>query len=233
MRNPLALIAKLRNRRANRGHKIAPHFVWNRQPFFVEAHRKFGAVPGIPNIRCFFLQSCLRSVEDLPGDVAECGVSHGKSALHMMEAAERPRTFFLFDNFEGLSDPVPGKDTLESAFADGGPHRRHYNNDLPGLWERFAPYENMKILKGWIPERFDEVADRTFCLVHIDVDLYEPTRDSLAFFYPRLQRHGIIVCDDYGSGAYPGARLALDEFFAERPETPIELPQGQAFIVKR
>ena len=212
---------------------IASHFVWDRQPFFVEANRKWGEVPGIPDIRCFFLQSCLRSLENVAGDVAECGVRHGKSALHMMEATERRRTFCLFDSFEGLSDPVPGKDTLETAFADGGPHRRFYNDDIDGLHARFAPFDNVRILQGWIPERFDEVADRTFCLVHIDVDLYEPTRDSLAFFYPRLAQHGIIVCDDYGSGAYPGARLALDEYFAERPETPIELPQGQAFIVKR
>ena len=36
------------------------------------------------------------------------------------------------------------------------------------------------LMKGWIPTRFQEVADRHFAFVHIDVDLYEPTRDSLA-----------------------------------------------------
>ncbi len=235
MRNPLARLLRRRRRPAPPPlvHVIAPHFVWNRQPFFVEAQRKYGEVPGIPDIRLFFLQSCLRSLEDVPGDVAECGVRHGKSALHMLEATERPRRFCLFDSFEGLSDPLPGKDILETAYADGGPNRRFYNDDLSGLYQRFAPFGNVEILQGWIPQRFDAVADRTFCLVHIDVDLYEPTRDSLAFFYPRLAQHGMIICDDYGSGAYPGARLALDEYFAERPETPIELPQGQAFIVKR
>ena len=236
MSNPLARLFRRRRRRraaAPAVHVIAPHFVWDKQPFFVEAHRKWGEVPGIPDIRCFFLQSCLRSLENVPGDVAECGVRHGKSALHMLEAANRPRRFYLFDSFEGLSDPVPGKDTLETAFADGGPHRRFYNDDVAGLYARFAPFDNVEILQGWIPERFAEVADRTFCLVHIDVDLHDPTRDSLAFFYPRLAQHGIIVCDDYGSGAYPGARLSFDDYFADRPETPIELPQAQAFIVKR
>ena len=233
MRNPLARLLRRLRQPGHRGYKIAPHFVWDRQPFFVEAHAKFGGVPGIPDMRCFFLQSCLRSLEDVAGDVAECGVRHGKSALHMIEAATRPRTFYLFDSFEGLSDPVAGKDTLKSAFANDGPHRRFHNADLAGLYARFAPYGNVQILQGWIPDRFDEAADGTFCLVHIDVDLYEPTRDSLAFFYPRLARHGMIICDDYGSGNYPGARLALDEFFADRLETPIELPQGQAFIVKR
>ena len=44
---------------------------------------------------------------------------------------------------------------------------------------------------------------------------------------------GFVICDDYGSGNYPGSRRAMDEFFADKPEKPVELPQGQAFIVKR
>ena len=127
---------------------------------------------------------------------------------------------------------MPGKDTIETAYPDGGPHRRFHNDDLAGLHAPFAPFGMSRSCRAG-SERFDEVGDRTFCLAHIGVGLYEPTRDSLAFFYPRLERHGMIICDDYGSGAYPGARLALDEFFADRPETPIELPQTQAFIVKR
>ena len=46
----------------------------------------------------------------------------------------------------------------------------------------------IKTYKGWIPERFDEVKDRTFSFVHIDVELYQPTYDSLEFFFPRLKK---------------------------------------------
>lgn len=213
------------------GYRIAPHMVWDRQPFFTEAHRKYGKVPGIPDIRCFFLQSCLRSLETVPGDIGECGVRNGKSALHMLEVIGGTRDIFLFDSFEGLSDPTEGKDTLPSSIRDGV--RIFHNDDMQGLHDRFAPFENAHIMQGWIPERFAEVEDRQFCMAHIDVDMYQPTLDSFAFFYPRLAQHGIIVCDDYGSGNYPGARDAMDEYFADKPETLIELPQGQAFIVKR
>ncbi|TIX21118.1 MAG: methyltransferase, partial [Mesorhizobium sp.] len=73
---------------------------------------------------------------------------------------------------------------------------------------------------------------RRFALVHIDVDLYEPTRDALAFFYDRVCANGMIICDDYGSGLCPGARKAFDQFFENRPEGIIELPTGQAIVVK-
>lgn len=63
--------------------------------------------------------------------------------------------------------------------------------------------------------------------------LYPPTLESLEFFYPRVHRQGMIICDDYGSGNYLGARAAMDEFFADKEEGIVELPQGQAFVVKR
>lgn len=219
--------------RPHQRHAIAPHMVWDRQPAFVEAKTRHGDVPGIPDIRCAFLQSCLASLDRLPGDVAECGVRHGKSALFLLTALRVRRQVLLFDSFEGLSDPLPAKDGLDSAFAQGGSERLFHNPDLASTLARFAPYgDRVEVFQGWIPERFAEVADRRFCFVHLDVDLYQPTRDGLEFFYDRLVPGGMLVCDDYGTSLYPGARIAMDDFFASRSETPVELPQGQGFIVK-
>ena len=41
----------------------------------------------------------------------------------------------------------------------------------------------VKLYKGWIPDRFEEVSGKRFSFAHIDVDLCEPTRDSLEFFF--------------------------------------------------
>lgn len=222
-----------RNRIERRMHKISRHMVWHDQPWFLSAKKKYGeAIAGIPEIRCFFLQSAIRSLSELDGAVAECGSRNGKSALYMLEACETERDFFLFDSFEGLSDPVPGKDTLESAMSEDG-NTRLFQTDFSAVQRRFEPFGNVHIKQGWIPDRFAEVKDHKFCLLHVDVDLHQPTLDSLVFFYDRLVHGGMIICDDYGSANYPGARLALDEFFADKPEKPVELPQGQAFIVKR
>ena len=87
--------------------------------------------------------------------------------------------------------------------------------------------------EGWIPDRFGDVAETRFCFVHLDVDLFQPTRDSLGFFYPRMVDGGLIVCDDYGFETCPGARRAVDEFFADRPEPiGVHLPTGwRGFVV--
>ena len=56
---------------------------------------------------------------------------------------------------------------------------------------------------------------------------------TLRFFFERLQPGGLLVCDDYGSFLCPGARRAMDEYFADRPEPIVELPTQQAFVIKR
>ena len=68
--------------------------------------------------------------------------------------------------------------------------------------------------------------------MHIDVNLYQPTLDSLAFFYPRMQHGGIVVCDDYGFSTCPGATRAVQEFLADAPEKMVALPVGGGFFIK-
>jgi hypothetical protein len=86
-------------------HLYTQHMIWKKQPFFREAFEKARTVIGIPDPRCFVLQSCLRSIARLEGDVAECGVRQGRSTIFMLTADLRDRQYHLFDSFEGLSEP--------------------------------------------------------------------------------------------------------------------------------
>ncbi len=175
--------------------------------------------------RVWTLDQLAGLIETVPGDLVECGVHEGPTAQFLAEHADRHgRLLHLFDSWAGLSAPTEedgdywsGGDLVSSELAA---HRNLTSWQSP----RFYP--------GWIPERFHEVADRTFSIIHIDVDIYEPTRRSLEFFYPRLNPRGLIVCDDYGFSTCPGARKAVDEFMAGR-EPVIHLPTGQALIIKR
>ena len=95
------------------------------------------------------------------------------------------------------------------------------------LSETLAGFDNYRVYKGWIPERFPDIADRGFSFVHVDVDLYQPTLDSLKFFYPRMQPGGLILMDDYGFTSSPEPNTAADEFFACMPESIVMLPTGR------
>ena len=86
--------------------------------------------------------------------------------------------------------------------------------------------------KGWVPETFAGLEDKSFCFAHIDLDLYQGVLDSLTFLYPRMSAGGIIVLDDFGFASCPGARRAVDEFFADKPEFPLALQTCQGLIHK-
>ena len=69
--------------------------------------------------------------------------------------------------------------------------------------------------------------------MHIDLDLYLPTLETLQFFFPRLQNGGIIVCDDYNSKMFDGSKKAWDEFFTKNKVKFNFAPTiGGSFIIK-
>lgn len=174
--------------------------------------------------RVWTVDQLAAAAASLDGDFAEAGTYTGLTAYMLCRRAD-DRPVHLFDSWEGLSEPA----AADGIYWSGGDLASSENTARRSL----AAFPSAHFHKGWIPERFHEVADRRFAIVHIDVDLYEPTRDSLAFFYDRIVPGGYLVCDDYGFTNNPGARQAVDEFFATRPEPIVHLPTAQALVVRR
>lgn len=177
--------------------------------------------------RKFAIVNLLKLAWRIEGDVAECGVFEGATAWFLadsLRAAKVERTLHLFDSFDGLSAP---------GAVDGDYWRRgSLTANETVARDNLKEFSTVRFHPGWIPTRFQEVADRRFSFVHIDVDLFEPTHRSLEFFYPRLAEGALLVCDDYGFDTCPGARKAMDDFFREKPEPIVHLPSGQAFVIK-
>lgn len=171
------------------------------------------------------------------GELAECGCWRGHSTYMLARLAETRggSPFHVFDSFEGLSEygeKDQGGLTPENARL-GNIRRRHFAADIEGVRATLAPFDFMHLYKGWIPERFPEIEDRRFKFVHIDVDLYQPYIDSIAFFYPRLLDGGVMVFDDYGSAGFPGARKAVDEMRERfKPSLSLSFPLGGGAWIK-
>ena len=213
-------------------HLYKSHLNWTMSESLRGLHNEWGEIPGVPPDRCYFLHAMgqLVASKQIPGDTAECGVRFGKSTFFLLKAIDDPsRSHHIFDSFAGLSEtgdvdaPVAGIKAWSQG--DISVEEQLTRNNL-------ARFPNCRFYKGWIPQRFGEVADRTFALAHIDVDLYRPTLDSLECFYPRMSPGGLIICDDYGFASCPGATKAFDEFFAGRAECVIPIPSGQCLVQK-
>jgi Macrocin-O-methyltransferase (TylF) len=69
-----------------------------------------------------------------------------------------------------------------------------------------------------------------YALLHLDCDLYAPTRAGLEFFYPKLVRGGFLIIHDYMSFYWDGVEKAIDEFFANKPERFIPIPDKSGTI---
>jgi O-methyltransferase len=200
---------------------------WYENEAFNDYLRLFGEARGIDSGRRWMVYQLLRATRDVPGDTAECGVFHGAMSYMICAFAEQEglaRAHHAFDSFEGLSEP--------SALDGRHWRKRDLNVDLASVQQRLARFSRVHYHKGWIPERFSDVDALSFSFVHVDVDLYEPTRDSIAFFYPRLSAGGILVCDDYGFAVCPGATKAIDDYLSDKPEKMLSLSDGGGFFIK-
>lgn len=203
---------------------------WREDKAFLRDYQRLSPGNAYSQDRKWVLREFVRLSNELPGDLAECGCYEGASAFFMAQASVHG-TLCLFDSFEGISEPDILDRSERPDVAQWAKGDLHSSEEK--LRATLAGDDSIQIFTGWIPERFNEVAERKFRVVHIDVDLYQPTRDSLEFFYPRMCNGGVIVMDDYGFLTCPGAKLAADEYAQANKFQILHLPTGQGVITKR
>jgi O-methyltransferase len=170
----------------------------------------------------FLVFSIARTQSRLPGDMAEVGVFEGATARLICEA-KGERSLHLFDTFSGLPPDSP---------RDAGVHRLHqYACSRHSVEHYLAAFDNVFIHEGRFPDSAQGLPERKYSFVHLDVDLYESTRDCLEYFYGRLLPGGAIISHDYSM--LEGVKNAVDEFLADKPERLIEQPTTQCVIFKQ
>ena len=186
-------------------------------------------------MRHYSLMKLLRNARINKGIVAECGCWRGLSTYQIaafLLDQKYKHTFHVFDSFEGLSE-IDELDKPSDRLFDDLDLRNKFACGLDIVKENLSEFPFIKFHKGWIPERFCDVDDLVFSFVNVDVDLAEPTRECLEFFYPLLVNNGIIYLDDYGCTQFPGAKSTIDSFLKGKPDVFFfPMPSGAAFILK-
>lgn len=204
---------------------------WADDPLIREALaglKRLGAKTLVSVDRLYVLKTLAEQCLSLGGEFWEAGVYQGGTALLLKMTLKRhagaPPALRLFDTFKGM--PETRRDLDMHKKGDFGDSSLEFVRSVVGE-EDFLDYR-----PGVVPETFKGLEKARLSFVHVDLDIHDAVRSTCEFAFPRLLPGGVMVFDDYGYHTCPGARMAVDQYFTDRPEVPLCLPTGQALVTK-
>ena len=171
----------------------------------------------------------------IPGAFVECGVWRGGSAmvaaLKLIEMGDQSRDLFLYDTFEGMSEPTDADVMFDGTSAKELLNPNEKKEDLANYW-CFAtdhtvranvlstgyPGARVHLIKGKVEETIPAQMPSQISILRLDTDWFESTAHELEHLYPLLAPNGVLIIDDYGHWA--GARKAVDEYFSKLHPKP-------------
>jgi O-methyltransferase len=177
----------------------------------------------------------------IPGDIVECGVWRGGSmhavARTLAAAGDRSRDLYLYDTFEGMTEPTEKDLRWDGMRAAEGLERSRPRKETSALWAYasledvqagFAevpyPKERLHFIKGPVEETVPGVLPEQIAILRLDTDWYESTAHELKHMYDRLVPGGVLLLDDYAH--WQGAREATDEWLDASGEPLLLLRAG-------
>lgn len=173
------------------------------------------------------------------GDVIECGCWNGHSTIAIASILADhgfAGRFHVFDSFEGGLSEFKEQD--ESYFELSEDEKRaqilQFASSFEFVSSITAKFGFVELHRGWIPQSFASFHARPVKFVHVDVDMYEPTKAALELFWGELVPGGCIVVDDYNHTVFEGATRAVNEFLdSTAPRIVYKVPfGGSCYMIK-
>src|SRR5258708_9467554 len=199
---------------------------WREDNQFLETYEVVRKHTLVDMTRCWQLWDAL-TMAPSRGDIIEVGVWRGGTGCLL---AKRAQEFgcktFLCDTFSGVVKSGQG----DNEYRDGG-HRESHPSYVSSLAAKLGV--ETEILQGIFPEETGHrIADRAFRFAHIDVDVYQSSRDATEWVWPRLVSGGVVIFDDYGFERCEGVRKFVDEWATETRCPVVHSVPSQAIVFK-
>ena len=158
----------------------------------------------------------------LDGDFVECGVWWGLLSKIICDYTNfekyTNKSFYLVDTW---GDPT----------SKNLNHQNYQDDIFAKVKERFSKYQNVKLVRGRVPEILESIPVKKISYLSIDMNGYMAERATLEKYYDLIVPGGIIYFDDYGWN-YPKLRETVDAFFKDKPETLLHFPSANSIVVK-
>lgn len=201
------------------------------EPAFVEIYEEARPFTMVSLERLYAVYQAVRHVvrAGLPGDFVECGVWKGGcsmvAALTFAHLGDTSRTLWLYDTFEGMTEPEEQDTDYRGESARD--RMEHEGIERPGQWchgpldavkqvmaSTGYPEARLRYIQGRVEDTLPTLRPERVAVLRLDTDWYASTRHELECLYPQLVTGGVLLIDDYGH--WRGCRQAVDEYFSER-----------------
>ena len=219
-------IVKLKDTKTNNGLPV------DMEPAFLSLYEQCKPFTMTSPERMYALFKAVEYVVNhkITGDFVECGVWRGGSsmmiALTLQYFGVSDRKIYLYDTFEGMSEPTEQDKRFDGLTAEAELAHSDKNiatsvwcvADLNDVQQNMRhtnyPWANLFFVQGKVEDTLPNTLPKTIALLRLDTDWYASTYHELVHLYPILQQNAPLIIDDYGH--WQGAREAVDTYFKEK-----------------
>lgn len=200
--------------------------------------RKFN----LSDVRLMRIVYCLEQTKSIDAPIAECGIGSGYSLAYTVSYLVRTkdnRRYHGFDTFEGFpfvhSEDLEGLPENRKNVTKVGHYKEFMMSHHEKTIKKLGATDRAVLHKGLFSDTIPKLPeDLLFSFVFMDCDLYQSYKSCLESMYSRVLPGGIILFDEYEHTVdWPGAKKAIDEFFADKPEKPEPLPFGTSWMIRK
>jgi|TARA_B100000287_G_C20445116_1_gene707197 hypothetical protein len=212
---------------------------------FSETKDRFNKQKNNPKVinNVYLIFQKLLENKNFSGNYVECGVFMGGTLMSAVEFTKQNNinfNFFGVDTFNGFptvtkhdDNDLPSKfiDLYESKLISKEHFEKaksrtnnfsdishleppYFKSDFSFLF-KFCEKNNVSLIKGKFNETLTNF-DNDINILHIDCDLYDSYLNCLDNLYKKVVDGGCVIFDEYYSYKYPGARIAVNEFFMDK-----------------
>lgn len=211
----------------------ATYAPWKQDPIFIKIFNTIEHYTLIDKMRLYEVWSLVEECSKLPGgDFIEVGAWRGGSSTLIAKAISTFKInskLYICDTFSGVV-----KATDSDSFYKGGEHADTSRETVQNLLSSLNLEKNTEILKGIFPEETGTmITSKSFRFCHIDVDVYQSTKDIVDWIWPKLVIGGIILIDDFGFIGCDGVTNYINKLKADPDKIIIHNLNGHAILIKR
>ena len=159
----------------------------------------------------------------------ECGVGDGITSyfiLNIINKFSKNFESYLFDRWAVMEKKNLKKTELKMT----GQYKKISLNNTKKNLNKFS--RNINFIKGSIPRTFKKFPKTKVFLLHIDLNSSIATKQSLNFFYKKLEKNGIIIFDDYGWKNFIETKNEIDKYLKKKQGIFFQIPTGQGIFIK-